>query len=204
MQQLCGLIINWSDQQCADSKRQCHCECQTSTTDASSLIVYNMYSNEETLIGNISPKVISCYTYNDVMCKGCDGCCVFCLYCDAWSSRCSCMGSMSVSSCRCCMFVCILWQFSMLHSPHLIKHIRNTRIYYIPTFIEPGSSTLHHVNFITVVLFVWVPDSGAILHKRVNQRKVSSLLNFLWAALQVATQKLKLVISIVCHGCDIL
>ena len=29
----------------------------------------------------------------------------FCLYCDAWSCRCSCMESMSVSSCRCCMFV---------------------------------------------------------------------------------------------------
>ena len=28
----------------------------------------------------------------------------FCLYCDAWSCRCSCMGSMSVLSCRCCMF----------------------------------------------------------------------------------------------------
>ena len=26
----------------------------------------------------------------------CDGCCVLCLYCDAWSCRCSCMGSMSV------------------------------------------------------------------------------------------------------------
>ena len=40
-------------------------------------------------------------------CKGCDVCCVFCLYmyCDAWSCRCSCMVSMSVSSCRCCMFV---------------------------------------------------------------------------------------------------
>ena len=35
----------------------------------------------------------------------CDGCCVSCLYCDAWSCSCSCMGSMSVSSCRCCMFV---------------------------------------------------------------------------------------------------
>ena len=34
------------------------------------------------------------------LCKGCDGCCVVCLYCDAWSCRCSCMGSMSVSSCR--------------------------------------------------------------------------------------------------------
>ena len=39
------------------------------------------------------------------LCKGCDGCYVFCLYCDAWCCRCSCMGSMSVSSCRCWMFV---------------------------------------------------------------------------------------------------
>ena len=31
----------------------------------------------------------------------CSGCCVFSLYCDAWSCRCSCMGSVSVSSCRC-------------------------------------------------------------------------------------------------------
>ena len=29
----------------------------------------------------------------------------FCLYCDGWSCRCSCMGSMSVSSCICCMFM---------------------------------------------------------------------------------------------------
>ena len=29
----------------------------------------------------------------------------FGLYCDAWSCSCSCMGCMSVSSCRCCMFV---------------------------------------------------------------------------------------------------
>ena len=35
--------------------------------------------------------------------NGCDGCCVFCLYCDA----CSC--SMSVSSCRCYMFVGLLF-----------------------------------------------------------------------------------------------
>ena len=33
---------------------------------------------------------------------------VFCLYCEAWSYRCSCMGSVSVSSCRCCMFVSYL------------------------------------------------------------------------------------------------
>ena len=34
------------------------------------------------------------------LCKGYDGCCVFCLYCDVWSCRCSCMRSMSVSSCK--------------------------------------------------------------------------------------------------------
>ena len=39
------------------------------------------------------------------LCRGCDGCCVFCLYCEAWSCKCSCMGSVSVLSCRCCMFV---------------------------------------------------------------------------------------------------
>ena len=39
------------------------------------------------------------------VCKGCDGRCVFCLYCERWSCRCSCMGSVSVSSCRCCMLV---------------------------------------------------------------------------------------------------
>ena len=51
------------------------------------------------------------------LCRGCDGCFVFCLYCKALSCRCPCMGSVSVSSCRCCMFVsCILWQFSMLRS----------------------------------------------------------------------------------------
>ena len=36
---------------------------------------------------------------------GSDGCCVFCLYCVAWSCRFSCMGSVSVLSCRWCMFV---------------------------------------------------------------------------------------------------
>ena len=35
----------------------------------------------------------------------CDGCCVLFFYCNAWSCRCSCMGSMSISVCKCCMFV---------------------------------------------------------------------------------------------------
>ena len=31
------------------------------------------------------------------------------------------MGSMSVSSCRCCVFVSILWQFSMLHDLQFVS-----------------------------------------------------------------------------------
>ena len=69
MHQLCGLIINGSEQPYAYSKPPCHCERKASTTDAYIIdhIVYNVYTKEETLIGNILPKVILCYTYNDVM-----------------------------------------------------------------------------------------------------------------------------------------
>ena len=58
---------------------------------------------------------------------------------------------------------------------------------------------LDPLNFVTVVFLVLVLDSGAILHKRVNQRKVSSLLKLPWAALQVAIQKRKLGVSFICH-----
>ena len=50
------------------------------------------------------------------LCKRCDGCCVFCLYCGAWICRCSCMGSMSVSSCRCCMFVSCVHPVAVLNA----------------------------------------------------------------------------------------
>ena len=50
------------------------------------------------------------------LCMGCDGCCVFCLYCEAWSCRCSCMGSVSVSSCRCCMFVSCVHPVAILNA----------------------------------------------------------------------------------------
>ena len=43
------------------------------------------------------------------------GVCVLCLYYDEWRCRCSCMESMSVSSCRSLCLLCILWQFSFLH-----------------------------------------------------------------------------------------
>ena len=39
------------------------------------------------------------------LCKGCDGCFWVCVRRGAAGARCSCMGSMSVSSCICCMFV---------------------------------------------------------------------------------------------------
>ena len=41
------------------------------------------------------------------LCRGCDGCCVFCLYCEAWSCKCSCMGNVSVSLCRCMFESCV-------------------------------------------------------------------------------------------------
>ena len=50
------------------------------------------------------------------LCKGRDGCCVFCLYCEVWSCRCSYIGSMSVSSCRCCMFVSFVNQVAVLNA----------------------------------------------------------------------------------------
>ena len=40
----------------------------------------------------------------------------FCLYCDAWSCRCSCMGSMSVSSYRCCVFVSCVHPVAVLNA----------------------------------------------------------------------------------------
>ena len=41
---------------------------------------------------------------------------VFCLYCEAWSCRCSCMGSVSVSSCRCCIFVSCVHHVAVLNA----------------------------------------------------------------------------------------
>ena len=41
------------------------------------------------------------------LCSGCDGCSVFCLYCEAWSCRCSCMGSVECFV-RQMLYVCVL------------------------------------------------------------------------------------------------
>ena len=48
------------------------------------------------------------------------GCDVFCLYCEAWSCRCSCMGSVSVSSCRCCMFMSCVHPVTVLNAEFCI------------------------------------------------------------------------------------
>ena len=50
------------------------------------------------------------------LCRGCDGCWVLCLNGEAWSCRCSCMGSMSVSSCRCCMLVSCVHPVAVLNA----------------------------------------------------------------------------------------
>ena len=39
-----------------------------------------------------------------------------CLYCEAWRYRYSCMGSVSVSSCRCCMFVSCVHPMAVLNA----------------------------------------------------------------------------------------
>ena len=58
------------------------------------------------------------------LCRGCDGCCVFCLYCEAWSCRCSCMGSVSVSSCRCCMFVSCVHPVAVLNAAYVLHDLQ--------------------------------------------------------------------------------
>ena len=70
------------------------------------------------------------------LCSGCVGCCAFCLICEAGSCKCWYIGSMLVSSCRCCMLVscvhpvailsavfCISCSLSMLVSDALGDHM---------------------------------------------------------------------------------
>ena len=66
-------------------------------------------------------KIVGCFSlgvlkYVVCLCKGRDGYCVFCLYCDALSCRCSCMGSMSVLSCRSCIFVSCVHPVAVLNA----------------------------------------------------------------------------------------
>ena len=63
-----------------------------------------------TLVLGLVLKYVVC------LCKGCGGCCVFCLHCEAWRCRCSCMGSVSVSSCIYCMFVSCVHPVAVLNA----------------------------------------------------------------------------------------
>ena len=48
--------------------------------------------------------------------RRCDGCCAYCLIWEVWSCRCPRMGSMGVSSCRCCMFVSCVHPVAVFNS----------------------------------------------------------------------------------------
>ena len=50
------------------------------------------------------------------LCRGYDGCCVFGLNYEAWSCRCSCMGTASILSCRYCMFVSCVHPVAVLNA----------------------------------------------------------------------------------------
>ena len=65
--------------------------------------------------------------YAVCLCSGCDGCCVFCLYCDAWSCRYACMGSMSVSSCTCCMFVSCVHPVAFCMTSSMLMLVEDAR-----------------------------------------------------------------------------
>ena len=78
-------------------------------------IVFN--NNNNCLKSNIKSYVnLGVLKYVVYLCKGCDGCCALCLYCDALSCRCSCMGRVSVSSCRCCIFVYCVHHVAVLNA----------------------------------------------------------------------------------------
>ena len=69
----------------------------------------------------VKDSVFLTLKYGVCLCKGYDRCCVFCLYCNAWICRSSCMGSVSVSSCRCCMFVSCVHHVAVLNAEFCIS-----------------------------------------------------------------------------------
>ena len=64
--------------------------------------------------------VVVCYLFLTsgccLLCSVCVGCCDFCLNCDACSWRCSFMGRVCVSSCRCCVFVSVVHPVAILNA----------------------------------------------------------------------------------------
>ena len=68
--------------------------------------------------GRVEDSVLSLGMLKHVvcLCRGCDGCCVFYLHCETWRCRFLCMGSVSVSSCICCMFVSCVHPVAVLNA----------------------------------------------------------------------------------------
>ena len=60
------------------------------------------------------------------LCKGCDRC-VFCLYYNAWSCRCSCMGSMSVSHADVVCLLCASCGSSQCYNLHDLQFVNAGR-----------------------------------------------------------------------------
>ena len=50
------------------------------------------------------------------------GCCDFCLICDACSWRCSLIGRVCVSSCRCCVFMSVVHPVAILSSVFCVNY----------------------------------------------------------------------------------
>ena len=89
-----------------------------------------------------------------MLCSGCD---VFCLYCEAWSCRCSCIGSVVF---RHADVVCILWQFIV--SKALL--ISNTTV-----IVHAGG--VIWLNPFTMVLFsVFIPQLSQNCLRRLHHR----------------------------------
>ena len=61
---------------------------------------------------------------------------IFCLHCEAWGSRCSCMRSVLVTSCRCCMFVSCVHPVAVLNvefcmTCSLLMLVKNAKCDYV-------------------------------------------------------------------------
>ena len=61
----------------------------------------------------VSFMSLGCRGYSVNGCSVCSDCCAFCLKCDACSYRCYLIGSMLVSSCKCCVLASLVHPESM-------------------------------------------------------------------------------------------
>ena len=64
--------------------------------------------------GFLSDGVLKCVVF--IFVQGMWWMCVFCLYCEAWCCRNSCMTSVSVLSCRCCMLVACVHPMAVVNA----------------------------------------------------------------------------------------